>query len=409
MKYLEHHLTIRSKVPVKLEDNIDALFITFNDIDDEHIAIVFGNALEQKSPLVRIHSECLTGDVFHSRYCDCGKQLNEAINKLSNQGGIILYLRQEGRGIGLYNKLDSYLLQHKQGVDTYDANHQLGFNPDPRDYSVASDMLMAMGVNTIKLLTNNPEKVSQIQSHGVSVLNRVSTGMFMHDDNRKYMLSKKSRGHHILEPEISNLSDIIKDLQINKPVIIVDDEDRENEGDLFIPAQNLNNEIMTFMIRECGGIVCVAIEKYLAEKLELPLQPRRNLIDNQANFTISIEAAKGIETGVSSKDRTRTIKKLLEPNVGPLDISTPGHVFPLIANEKGVLGRAGHTEAAVELSKLAGYKGVGVICEIINEDGSMARLNDLYLFAQQHNLRIGTIKDIVKYKEEINSQQKEAA
>jgi 3,4-dihydroxy-2-butanone 4-phosphate synthase/GTP cyclohydrolase II len=409
MKNSEAAFTIRSKVPVKLAGNKEALFTTFNNIDDEHIAIVFGNALEQNAPLVRVHSECLTGDVFHSRFCDCGQQLTESINTCSVNGGIILYLRQEGRGIGLYNKLDSYLLQHNNGLNTYDANHKLGFKPDLRDYKVASSMLLALGVGSVKLLTNNPEKVEQLRTFGVSVIEQIPTGVYIHDDNRNYITSKRARGHVIAEPEISSLSEILSELRLQKPVIIVDDEDRENEGDLFIPAETLTQEVMTFMIRKCGGIVCATIEKQLADTLDLPLQPRRNLIDNQAHFTVSIEAAHGMETGVSSQDRTRTIKQLLKPNISKSDISTPGHVFPLIANERGVLGRAGHTEAAVELSKLAGYKGVGVICEIINEDGTMARLNDLHLFAQQYNLKIGTIKDIIEFRNIVDDQQKEAA
>ena len=202
----------------------------------------------------------------------------------------------------------------------------------------------------------------------------------------------------ITENKIVSSEAIIRDISRGKAVVMVDDEDRENEGDLVFAAEFVTPELINFMIQHCGGFICLAFEEAFAQRLELPLQPRRNLIDNQAHFTISIEARYGVETGVSAKDRAVTIQTAINEETGPDDICTPGHVFPLIAKTGGVLERTGHTEAGVDLARLAGFKGAAVICEIINKDGTMARLDDLQLFATEHNLKIGTIEDLVHYR-----------
>ncbi|GAB1621884.1 GTP cyclohydrolase II [Agarivorans aestuarii] len=203
MKPAEKLSSIRTRVPFQVgrRSDIPAEMLSFTDLnsDKEHVALVFKNAdSQQTTPLVRIHSECLTGDVFGSSRCDCGEQLNEAIEKMAEQGGIILYMRQEGRGIGLYNKLDAYELQIK-GVDTYSANNQLGFDDDLRDFSEAAQMLKAMGVSELKLLSNNPKKQAALEQNGIAVKELQSTGVYRKVDNHYYLETKASRGKHRLK------------------------------------------------------------------------------------------------------------------------------------------------------------------------------------------------------------------
>lgn len=188
--------TVRQSVRVPIE-NLEADFITFKGLVDnqEHIALGLGNWKYTDKPLVRIHSECLTGDVFGSGKCDCGEQLKESIQEIHKKGGLVLYLRQEGRGIGLYNKLDAYALQAK-GLDTYEANQQLGLKDDLRDYTVAAQMLRALGISKIKLLSNNPDKMGQLRSHGINVVEEISTGVFVKPSNRKYLEAKVLKTHH---------------------------------------------------------------------------------------------------------------------------------------------------------------------------------------------------------------------
>lgn len=180
------------------------VFYGFDGLADtkEHIAIRLGDPEKREVPLVRIHSECLTGDVFGSMKCDCGAQLAEAIGMIEERGGYLLYLRQEGRGIGLYPKLDAYRLQ-AAGMDTFEANRALGFKDDMRDYKVAAQMLIALGHRRIDLLTNNPEKVRQLGEYSIEVVNRVGTGVHCNTHNRSYLTSKAdSGGHHITFEEL---------------------------------------------------------------------------------------------------------------------------------------------------------------------------------------------------------------
>ncbi len=197
---------------------------------------------------------------------------------------------------------------------------------------------------------------------------------------------------------LSSIDEIIADMRNGKPVIIVDDEDRENEGDLVIPAQMATPENINFMAKEGRGLICLPMEEDMVDRLGLQLMGRGNNSQHRTAFTVSIEAKEGVTTGISAADRAKTIQTAINPSNGPESIATPGHVFPLVAREGGVLVRAGHTEAAVDLSKMAGFSGAGVICEIMNDDGTMARLNDLVSFAQLHNLKIGTIADLISYR-----------
>lgn len=198
-----HPARVRTSVTIPLQVRPNVFVrtevMTFHELADdrEHIAVVFGNALEQECPLVRLHSECLTGDVLGSARCDCGPQLHESMSLLSSGGGVLLYLRQEGRGIGLYNKLEAYLLQDV-GMDTYAANRALNFADDQRDYLVAAQMLSALGVRKVDMLTNNPVKAAQLTELGIVVRRRLSTGVHVTDANRSYLQAKiKYAGHAI--------------------------------------------------------------------------------------------------------------------------------------------------------------------------------------------------------------------
>ena len=197
---------------------------------------------------------------------------------------------------------------------------------------------------------------------------------------------------------ISSIEDIIADMRAGKPVIMVDDEDRENEGDIIVAAEVITPELVNFMAKEARGLICLPIEKAIAERLELRLMGRGDNTHHQTAFTESIEAKEGVTTGISVADRAHTILTAIDAQSSTKTIATPGHVFPIIACEGGVLERNGHTEAAVDLSKLAGFSGAGVICEIINDDGTMARLPDLSEYANKHGLKIGTIADLIEYR-----------
>lgn len=189
---------VRADVPVPLsEEAISTRFVSFTGFNDdkEHIAIIYGKPNEQDAPLVRIHSECLTGDVFGSQRCDCGDQLHEAQRIMAVEGGVLLYLRQEGRGIGLYNKLDAYALQD-QGIDTYKANEMLGFDHDARDFSPAIDMLKALNIHRIRLLSNNPHKADDLISAGIDVAERIETGVYVNQYNADYLKAKVDQQNH---------------------------------------------------------------------------------------------------------------------------------------------------------------------------------------------------------------------
>lgn len=191
-------LEIRNAVLIPMNET-EAKFTSFHGITDgkEHIALDFRKNQNEDVVSIRIHSECLTGDIFHSARCDCGEQLQEAVKKLNDEEGVLVYLRQEGRGIGLYNKLDAYELQLK-GHDTYEANRMLGLKDDLRGYEVAAQMLMAMGITKVRLLSNNPLKAEQLESYGIKVVERVSTGVFLKRGNESYLKAKVSHtGHRI--------------------------------------------------------------------------------------------------------------------------------------------------------------------------------------------------------------------
>jgi 3,4-dihydroxy 2-butanone 4-phosphate synthase/GTP cyclohydrolase II len=197
---------------------------------------------------------------------------------------------------------------------------------------------------------------------------------------------------------ISSVEDIIEDARQGRPFILVDAEDRENEGDIVIPAQFATPDQINFMAKHGRGLICLAITQERSRQLRLPPMAVDNQTPHGTAFTVSIEAKEGVTTGISAHDRARTVAVAIDATKGPDDIVTPGHVFPLVAREGGVLVRTGHTEAAVDIARLAGLQPAGVICEIMNDDGTMARLPDLIAFSQLHGLKIGAISDLIAYR-----------
>jgi len=198
--------------------------------------------------------------------------------------------------------------------------------------------------------------------------------------------------------KFSNISSIIQDAKKGKMFILVDDKNRENEGDLIIPGSKCNSKNINFMAKHGRGLICLALTKKQIDNLKLPLMSPNNKSRMQTAFTISIEAKKGITTGISAQDRAKTIKIAINPKVRKSDIVSPGHVFPLVAKNGGVLERAGHTEASVDISKLSKLNPSSVICEVMNEDGRMARLKDLYKFSKKHKIKLASIEDLISYR-----------
>ncbi len=197
---------------------------------------------------------------------------------------------------------------------------------------------------------------------------------------------------------MNSTKEIINDLKKGKMVILVDDEDRENEGDLVVASSHISAEHINFMAKFGRGLICLTLTEDKCRKLKLPLMVQKNEAKLGTNFTVSIDAAKNISSGISASDRAKTIKAAIKKNANDKDIVRPGHIFPLIAHPGGVLYRAGHTEAGCDLASLAGLEPSSVICEILNEDGNMARLPDLENFAKQHKIKIGTIADIIEFR-----------
>jgi 3,4-dihydroxy 2-butanone 4-phosphate synthase/GTP cyclohydrolase II len=208
---------------------------------------------------------------------------------------------------------------------------------------------------------------------------------------------------------ISPISEIIEEIRLGRMVILVDEEDRENEGDLVLAAQFATAEHINFMARYGRGLICLTLTEARCRQLNLPSMVQKNGSSMRTNFTVSIEAASGVTTGISAADRARTIQAAVAKDASARDIVSPGHIFPLAAQDGGVLVRAGHTEAGCDLALLAGLEPASVICEILNDDGSMARLPDLMAFAKQHQLKIGTIADLIHYRNQNESLVQRAA
>ncbi|MDO6706978.1 3,4-dihydroxy-2-butanone-4-phosphate synthase [Photobacterium sp. 1_MG-2023] len=194
-------------------------------------------------------------------------------------------------------------------------------------------------------------------------------------------------------------------IQEGRGVLVVDDEDRENEGDIIYAAETLTAEQMALMIRECSGIVCLCLTEERVAQLELPMMVDNNTSANQTGFTVTIEAARGVTTGVSAADRVTTIQTAIADGAKPDDLNRPGHVFPLKANAEGVLGRRGHTEATIDLMRLAGRQPYGVLCELTNPDGTMSRLPEVIAFGEKHQMPVLTIEDLAAYRLALMAEQ----
>ena len=211
------------------------------------------------------------------------------------------------------------------------------------------------------------------------------------------------------ETLISPITDVIAELRAGRMVVLVDEEDRENEGDLLIAAEFATPEVINFMVRHARGLVCLTLSGEKCRSLNLPPMATVNRASHGTNFTVSIEAAQGVTTGISAADRARTVQVAIRPDASPADLVQPGHIFPLMAEDGGVLVRAGHTEAGCDLARLAGLTPAAVICEILKDNGDMARLSDLVEFAAQHRLKIGTIVDLIHYRSSTESLVKRVA
>ena len=200
--------------------------------------------------------------------------------------------------------------------------------------------------------------------------------------------------------KFDSIEDAIRDFQMGKPVVVVDDEDRENEGDLICSGQMATPEVINFMAQEARGLICLAISSEIAQRLELPQMVEQNTEGMKTAFTVSIDAAEkyGVTTGISAYDRAKTIEVALAPDAQPSDLRRPGHLFPCVAKKGGVLERTGHTETVVDLARLAGHMPAGPMCEIMTEDGHMARRDELRIFADKHNLKLISVTDLISYR-----------
>jgi 3,4-dihydroxy-2-butanone 4-phosphate synthase/GTP cyclohydrolase II len=393
------------------------------------LAIVIGDPgdLTAEAPLVRVHSQCLTGEALRSLRCDCAEQLEISMQAISDEGrGLIIYEHQEGRGIGLMAKLEAYALQD-EGLDTVEANLALGFMADHRDYSFPAAILHNLGISRVRLLSNNPSKSRSLGDAGIQVVARVPCEAAPNPHSVSYLRAKKERMGHTLslrenessvsanvvleqlaetasassrdEFQFASIETAIRELRAGRMIVVVDDEDRENEGDLTIAAEMVTPEAINFMATHGRGLICLAMTPERLDELELAPMARDNTALGGTAFTVSIDAnALGITTGISAYDRAQTIKSAIDANCGAEDFARPGHVFPLCARAGGVLERRGQTEAAVDLASLAGLYPAGVICEIVNDDGTMARVPDLIRFCKKHGLVMVTVADLARYR-----------
>jgi len=368
------------------------------------LAIVLGDPSEDDAPLVRLHSQCFTGEVLRSLRCDCGDQLDLAMRAIAEEGtGLVVYEHQEGRGIGLMAKLQAYSLQDK-GLDTVEANHALGFAADCRDFSLAAAILTELGVTCVRLLSNNPDKSRALLDAGIEVVTRIPCQAEPNNHSLAYLRAKKEKLRHALTLqddgfEFASIDDAIRELREGRMIVVIDDEDRENEGDLTMAAEMVTPEAINFMATHGRGLICLAMTAERVGELQLePMAPENTALGGTA-FTVSIDLkGREVTTGISAYDRAETIRAAVAPNSCAEDFARPGHVFPLCARAGGVLERRGQTEAAVDLAGLAGLQPAGVICEIVNDDGTMARVPDLIRFCKKHGLLMITVAELARYR-----------
>jgi len=445
-----------------------------------------------KNVPIRIHDQCFTSEVFRSKRCDCKEQLNMALKYIQRNGGAIIYLQQEGRGIGLANKVAAYALQD-MGFDTVDANVHLGFPEDCRQYGVVPSILRDMGIASIRLITNNPRKTDRLRALGVDITETIPMVVERANrHNRKYLQTKKDRMNHsnladllsmendsTFSPDTTTSTDLdstdeVVNMALNgmmKPrkktveenaaaavktalatdtlprggtsaqlgvsdeqlgvtaaadgycmgrqsvedaiaavargeiVVVVDDMDRENEGDFIMAADLATPEAIATIVRYSSGVICVGMEGKAMDRLELPAMLVNNEDPKGTAFSVTVDGAPehGITTGISAKERAITIKLLSKESTQPIDLRRPGHIFPLRAREGGVLTRDGHTEASVDLARLAGCHPSGVLCEIVSEEHptEMARLPELVRMCKESGWVMTSIVDIAQYRRDV--------
>ena len=466
----------------------------------EPIVMIAGDLANKDNVIVRVHDQCFTGEVFGSRRCDCREQLHESLRLVQQDGGIIIYLQQEGRGIGLSNKIAAYSLQDN-GMDTVDANVHLGFDEEMREYKAVPDILNDLGIKSIRLVTNNPFKMNELEALGVQITERISTKIPPNTFNIRYLKSKRDRMKHIFPEDfaedvsdaesvqdslawqssslrknanndksqsspssnptsssttttphtINHTTDIkmasstltdhvtslwpgdqdlavtadsfqghshyafgratveaaiaaIKDGQM---VLVVDDEGRENEGDLIMSASHATPETVGFIVRHSSGVLCVSMEGSRLNALKLPPMVVNNQDPKQTAYSITVDCVHNTTTGISSADRAVTFRALADSQSQITDFQRPGHVFPLRYRTGGVLTRGGHTEASLDLVKLAKLKSkAAVLAEVVNDDGSIMRLDALKEFAQKHKLVLTSVQDMIAYRVETEKTEK---
>jgi 3,4-dihydroxy-2-butanone 4-phosphate synthase/GTP cyclohydrolase II len=394
------------------------------------LAIIMGD-LTEGAPLLRIHSQCFTSEALGSLRCDCGEQLEMAMRAIAEEGrGLVIYEHQEGRGIGLMAKLQAYALQD-EGLDTVEANHALGLMADYRNFSLPAAILHDLGISRVRLLSNNPQKSRALSNAGIEVVAQLPCEAAPNSHSLAYLRAKKEKMGHTLtigqhEPadcakhadvvgldlrteisdgasrgefQFASIEVAIRELRAGRMIVVVDDEDRENEGDLTMAAEMITPEAINFMATHGRGLICLAMTGERLDELELaPMAPDNSALGGTA-FTVSIDAkGHGVTTGISAYDRAETIRAAIDANNYPEDFARPGHVFPLRARAGGVLERRGQTEAAVDLASLAGLYPAGVICEIVNDDGTMARVPDLIRFCRMHDLVMITVAELARYR-----------
>ena len=402
------------------------------------LAFVMGN-LTEGAPLLRIHSQCFTGEILGSLRCDCGDQFEIAMQAIAKEGrGLVIYEYQEGRGIGLMAKLRAYALQDT-GLDTVEANHALGFVADYRDFSLSAAILHQLGISRVRLLSHNPNKTRALLNAGVSVVAQVPCEAAPNSHSLPYLRTKKEKLGHTLslgidgedscrntqrdmastetdyvgsekEFEFASIEVALSELRAGRMIVVVDDEDRENEGDLTMAAEMVTPEAINFMATHGRGLICLAMTGERLDELELPLMGSENTSLGGTAFSVSIDVrGPKVTTGISAHDRAETIRAAIDATSCPEDFGRPGHIFPLRARSGGVLERRGQTEAAVDLASLAGLYPAGAICEIMNEDGSMARVPDLIRFCRKNGLVMITVAELARYRFEIDFDESLAA
>jgi 3,4-dihydroxy 2-butanone 4-phosphate synthase/GTP cyclohydrolase II len=344
--------------------------------------------------------------------------------------GLVIYEHQEGRGIGLMAKLQAYALQ-EEGLDTVDANYALGYCADYRDFSLPAAILHYLDISRVRLLTNNPDKSSALRNAQIDVdelpcetpptlyslpylrtkKEKMGHTLFL---GRHRELDELSTGDKIVSPRAvtrpksayASIESAISELRMGRMVVVVDDDGRENEGDLIIAAEMITPDAINFMATHGRGLICLAMTEERLDQLHLAPMVFDNTALHETAFTISIDAkGHGVTTGISAYDRAQTIRLAIDDRCSPEDLARPGHIFPLRARPGGVLERRGHTEAAVDLGRLAGLAPAGVICEILNDDGSMARVPDLVSFCKKHALVMITVADLAQYRLELETKE----